>query len=264
MFWILFVLLVFCSGDCVLIGKIDNNILIGDISKSLWNITQSQCICEMITSNGMLSTLNYFSRNQTCQLFYTNYTSILIEFSLNSWLIFMNQSAIFIAQNQITSTTTPSSSSSSSSTSISSTSSTTSSSTSSTSSSTTTVCTQPSWSQNATTIFGSQAGTPGSNLTLLSGPIGMYYDGPNNMLIVADYGNKRILRFSLSNSPSVATVIAGGNGAGCSLNQFSGTVGVALDSSSRLYVADFGCNQVVRFPSSSNSTTSGTLLGSVA
>ncbi|CAF4204463.1 unnamed protein product, partial [Adineta steineri] len=41
-------------------------------------------------------------------------------------------------------------------------------------------------------------------------------------------------------------------------------VGVALDSSSRLYVADFGCNQVVRFPSSSNSTTSGTLLGSVA
>ncbi|CAF0729126.1 unnamed protein product [Adineta steineri] len=108
MFWIFFVLLVFSTGNCILINKINNNILIGNISESLWNITQNQCICEMINSNGTISTSNYFSTNQTCQLFYTNFTSILIEFNLNSSLIFMNQSAIFIAQKStstLTSTT---------------------------------------------------------------------------------------------------------------------------------------------------------------
>ncbi|CAF0932824.1 unnamed protein product [Adineta steineri] len=108
MFWIFFVLLVFSTGGCILISKIDNNILMGNISESLWNITQNQCICEMIQSNGIISTLNYFSTNETCQLFYTNFTSILIEFDLNSTLIFMNQSAIFIAltSSSITLTTT--------------------------------------------------------------------------------------------------------------------------------------------------------------
>ncbi|CAF3868456.1 unnamed protein product [Adineta steineri] len=111
MFWIFFAFLVFSTGGCILINKIDNNILIGNISESLWNITQNQCVCEMIQSNGIISTLNYFSTNETCQLFYTNFTSILIEFDLNSSLIFMNQSAIFVAQTSssinLTTTLTP-------------------------------------------------------------------------------------------------------------------------------------------------------------
>ncbi|CAF0822768.1 unnamed protein product [Adineta steineri] len=119
------------------------------------------------------------------------------------------------------------------------------------------------WSQTATTIFGSQAGTSGSTLALLSQPGGMYYDQPNNQLIVADMGNQRVLQFSLNNPPSVATVIAGGNGQGCNMNQFNIPAGVGRDSSGQLYVADYGCNQVVRFPSNSNSTTSGILLGSI-
>ncbi|CAF4050946.1 unnamed protein product [Adineta steineri] len=123
---------------------------------------------------------------------------------------------------------------------------------------------QSSWSQNATTIFGSQAGASGSNLSLLSQPIGMYYDGSNNMLFVADNGNHRILQFSINNPPSIATVIAGGNGGGCNMNQLNLPNGIDFDSSGRLYVADFGCSQVVTFPSNSNSATSGTLLGSVA
>ncbi|CAF0889087.1 unnamed protein product [Adineta steineri] len=130
-----------------------------------------------------------------------------------------------------------------------------------TSTASSTVCT---CSQTAITIFGSQAGTSGSNLTLLSQPIGMYYDGPSNMLVVADFGNQRILRFSITNPPTVATVIAGSNGQGCNMNQFYWPNGIGVDSSGQLYVADFFCNQVVRFPSNSNSTTSGTLLGSVA
>ncbi|CAF1424240.1 unnamed protein product [Adineta steineri] len=120
------------------------------------------------------------------------------------------------------------------------------------------------WSQTATTIFGSQAGKPGSNLTLLDTPIGMYYDEPNNMLTVAEYGNKRILQFSLNDLPSAGTVIAGGNGAGCNMNQFKAADGIGFDNSGQLYVADYDCSQVVRFPSNSTSTTSGTLVGNVS
>ncbi|CAF0838807.1 unnamed protein product [Adineta steineri] len=121
-----------------------------------------------------------------------------------------------------------------------------------------------SWLPTATTIFGSQAGTSGSTLSLLNTQIEMYYDGPNNMLTVADNGNQRILRFSITNPPSVATVIAGSNGQGCNMNQFYWPNGIGVDSFGRLYVGDYWCNQIVRFPSDSNSMTSGTLLGSVA
>ncbi|CAF3821736.1 unnamed protein product, partial [Adineta steineri] len=163
-----------------------------------------------------------------------------------------------------TTTTTSSSTSTSTATTSTTTLTTTQSSTStSISTTTTTVCSQPTWSQTATTIFGSQAGTSGSDLISLSTPVGMYYDGPNNMLTVVDDGNQRVLRFSLYNSSSVATVIAGSNGLGCNMNQFYWANGIGVDSSGRLYVADYYCNQVVRFPSNSNSTTSGTLLGSV-
>ncbi|CAF1094651.1 unnamed protein product [Adineta steineri] len=181
-----------------------------------------------------------------------------------------------LSSTSTTTTTTSSSTSTSTSTTItstttltttqSSTSTTTTSSTStstSISTTTTTVCSQPTWSQTATTIFGSQAGTSGSDLISLSTPVGMYYDGPNNMLTVVDDGNQRVLRFSINNSSSVATVIAGSNGLGCNMNQFYWPNGIGVDSSGRLYVADYYCNQVVRFPSNSNSTTSGTLLGSV-
>ncbi|CAF4045270.1 unnamed protein product [Adineta steineri] len=127
-----------------------------------------------------------------------------------------------------------------------------------------TVSSQSSWSQTATTVFGSPTGASGSTLSLLNTPIGMYYDEPNNTLIVTEYGNKRILQISLNNSPSVGTVIAGGNGAGCNMNQFTTNIGVGLDSSGQLYVSDAGCNRVIRFPSNSTPTTSGTLFGNIS
>ncbi|CAF4200688.1 unnamed protein product, partial [Adineta steineri] len=126
-----------------------------------------------------------------------------------------------------------------------------------------TLSSQSIWSQTATTIFGSQDGKAGSALSLLSGPTGMYYDESNNMLIVSDYGNNRILRVSINYPPSVATVIAGGNGAGCKMNQFKTTIGVALDSSRQLYVGDSDCSRTIRFPANSNWATSGTVVGSV-
>ncbi|CAF1417086.1 unnamed protein product [Adineta steineri] len=123
---------------------------------------------------------------------------------------------------------------------------------------------QTSWSQTATTIFGSQAGTSGSTLSLLNTPIGMYYDPTNNMLIVGDFQNYRVLQISLINPPSVATVIAGDNGQGCNTNQFTTITGVGLDSSGQLYTSDSSCSQVIKFPSSSTSASSGTSLGTVS
>lgn len=58
-------------------------------------------------------------------------------------------------------------------------------------------------------------------------------------------------------------VIAGGNGYGCGLNQFADVSGVALDSLRQLYVADFTCDRILRFPLDSNSTTPGVLFTSI-
>ncbi|CAF1071552.1 unnamed protein product [Adineta ricciae] len=115
--------------------------MIGTANKSLLNVTKNECICEMMKTNALLSGLNYFSTNGTCQLFYSNNNSAIIEFNSNSNFMFLNFSAISITNKPIvfltptiTTSSTSSSSTSSSSTSSSSTSSSTSSS--STSSST--------------------------------------------------------------------------------------------------------------------------------
>lgn len=73
----------------------------------------------------------------------------------------------------------------------------------------------------------------------------MYYDQSNNRIIVGDHGNLRVLQFSLNNPSSSGTVIAGGNGGGCGLSQFSTVVGLVVDSSRQLYVADSACAQII-------------------
>ncbi|UJR07405.1 hypothetical protein I4U23_011691 [Adineta vaga] len=60
----------------------------------------------MIKSNNFISTLNYYSNNQTCHLFYSNTTSIIIDLNYNSSFIFINQSTILITLKTITSSTT--------------------------------------------------------------------------------------------------------------------------------------------------------------
>ena len=120
-----------------------------------------------------------------------------------------------------------------------------------------------SWAQSATTVAGSSAGTAGSDLSSLSSPIGLYYDQPNNRIIVADFGNIRVIQFSLVNQPSAGTILAGNNSVGCSLNQFGNTIGVVLDSYGQLYVSDSSCGRVVKLPPNSNSSTSEVLVSSI-
>ncbi|CAF1657309.1 unnamed protein product, partial [Adineta steineri] len=75
MFWIIFLFSLFSIHDSIRISLIKDNILIGVISKSLLDLTQDQCICEMLNSDESIYALNYFSTNQTCQLLYSNITS---------------------------------------------------------------------------------------------------------------------------------------------------------------------------------------------
>jgi outer membrane phospholipase A len=97
MFWKFFILSLFSVGDCILITKIQDNIMVGIMNNMLFNITQDQCICEMIQSNDTISALNYFPTNQTCQLYHSNISSVFIEFYSGSSFIFINQSVISIS-----------------------------------------------------------------------------------------------------------------------------------------------------------------------
>jgi len=94
MFWLVFILSLFSVANSIRIGKIENYIMIGIINHSLVNITEDQCICQMIQAN--LSALNYFQTNQTCQLLNNNISTIFIEFYTNSSFLFINQSSISI------------------------------------------------------------------------------------------------------------------------------------------------------------------------
>ncbi|CAF4191357.1 unnamed protein product [Adineta steineri] len=96
MFWILFILSLFCVCNSIPITKIQNIIIVGNMYNNLFNVTEDQCICEMIKVNDSISALNYFSTNQTCQLYRSNISTIYVEFYLNSTIIFLNQSSISI------------------------------------------------------------------------------------------------------------------------------------------------------------------------
>ncbi|CAF0852610.1 unnamed protein product [Adineta steineri] len=73
--------------------------IIGTMTKFLSNSTRANCICHMTQSNTLISAINYFSQNQTCQLFFSNNNSMIIEYQVNSTLIFINQSIISIQTN---------------------------------------------------------------------------------------------------------------------------------------------------------------------
>jgi len=123
---------------------------------------------------------------------------------------------------------------------------------------------QSSWLQTGITVAGNSSGGFGSSLSLLKDPVPIYYDQPNKVIILGDRANSRVIQFSVTNPGSSGTVIAGGNGGGCNYNQFYNTVGVALDSTRQLYVADSACNQVLKFPENSDSTTFGVLIASLS
>jgi hypothetical protein len=119
---------------------------------------------------------------------------------------------------------------------------------------------QSCWAQSATTVAGKSAGTAGTDLFSLYAPFGLYYDQPNNRIIVADRGNARAIQFSVANPSSGGSILAGGSSAGCNLNQLNNPAGVVVDSYGQLYVSDTTCRRVLKFPPNSNSSSFGVLV----
>ena len=87
---------IFSAVNCILIGKIENYLNIGNVSQILLNRTINECICQMLQSNNSILSLNYYLNNQSCHLSHSNINTITIDFYPNSSLIFTNQSAVAI------------------------------------------------------------------------------------------------------------------------------------------------------------------------
>jgi hypothetical protein len=101
MFWMVIILSLFSVGHSHNIGKIQDHIMIGVTNNSLFNLTENQCLCQMMQSNELASAVNYFQTNQTCQLFNYNISLIFIQYDFNSSFIFINQSWISITNSKL-------------------------------------------------------------------------------------------------------------------------------------------------------------------
>ena len=123
-------------------------------------------------------------------------------------------------------------------------------------------------SPTATRVYGqggsftsNTANNGGISANSLSSPVGLALDSSGN-LYVADYGNNRVLYYA--SGSTTATRVYGqvgnftsntANNGALSNTTLSAPTGVAIDSSGNLYVADYGNNRVLYFPSPYTSST---------
>ena len=97
----------------------------------------------------------------------------------------------------------------------------------------------------------------GANANQFSNPQGIAFDATGNMYIV-DGSNNRIQRFPANSTSSTNGItVAGGNGAGSNVNQFSNPQGIAFDATGNMYIVDGSNNRIQRFPANSTSSTNG-------
>lgn len=82
----------------------------------------------------------------------------------------------------------------------------------------------------------------------LNAPAAIAVDSTNGIVYVADTGSRRIQRYSMTTGNATATAPRWG-AAGTGNGQFNVPSGIALDSSSNVYVADTGNNRVQKFDS---------------
>lgn len=107
---------------------------------------------------------------------------------------------------------------------------------------------------NATGTFTLRFGNGGAAANRLGTASGVALDNTNSIIYVADTSKDRIQRYSMTTGNATgASPRWGTTGAGN--GQFSGPVGVALDSSINVYVADTGNNRIQKFDSVGTYTT---------
>jgi hypothetical protein len=103
-----------------------------------------------------------------------------------------------------------------------------------------------------TTVAGGNG--QGSDANSLYKPISLFVDASGN-IYVADYGSHRIQKWAPG--ATSGTTVAGGNGQGSAANQFSRPlVGVSVDASGNIYVADQSNNRIQKWaPGATSGTT---------
>ena len=85
------------------------------------------------------------------------------------------------------------------------------------------------------------------------------FDGNGNILVLIGYGGNSVTRYSASTANQTSgTIIAGGNGSGSNANKLNSPLGMAIDSSGNIYVADTGNHRIQKFPSNTSQSTNAT------
>ena len=107
----------------------------------------------------------------------------------------------------------------------------------------------------ADNLTSNTANNGGVSANSLNGPWGVAVDARGD-LYVADYSNNRVLEYNTPLTSSTANMVFGQGGSfasnalnsgGLSANSLSGPIGVAVDASGDLYVADYSNNRVLEY-----------------
>ena len=107
---------------------------------------------------------------------------------------------------------------------------------------------------NATGTFILRFGNTGAAPNRLLGPNAVALDNTNSVIYVADTSRNRIQRYSMTTGAATGTFPRWG-AAGTGNGQFNTPVGIALDSSVNVYVADSVNNRIQKFTSTGTYTT---------
>jgi hypothetical protein len=108
------------------------------------------------------------------------------------------------------------------------------------------------WIQNSVSgvlIAGTGNGVPGSNLTQLNGPRGVWVDGNGNLFVV-DSGNHRVVKW-IANATS-GVLVAGGLGPGPYSTQLSSPTAIIIDGYGNIFILDAGNQRIQQFTPGSN------------
>ena len=107
------------------------------------------------------------------------------------------------------------------------------------------------WSQNGMTVAGGNGG--GNALNQLYFPLGLDIDDDNQSIVIADYGNHRIVEWKIG--ASNGKVIAGVQGHGNRLDQLNDPTDVLIDKETNsLFIADRSNKRVLRWSRRQNTT----------
>ena len=117
------------------------------------------------------------------------------------------------------------------------------------------------WSQNGVTVAGGNGNGNAPNQLL--GPFGLDIDDDNQSIVIADWGNHRIVEWKIG--ASNGKVIAGGRGEGIRLDQLYRPSDVLIDKETNsLFIADLDNRRVLRWSRRQETTHGEVILDNIA